>query len=107
MAHHGCVATGGEDTRTRVSLGASISEELLNVKGLIVTKTARIAETSVTIGVFPRRSTSETEALQTLSVALSCYQECHDTDAPQLAVSMTVFCCLQRRYYLWRYKYIR
>ena len=38
VARHGCVATGGEDTRTRVSLGASISEELLNVKGSVVTK---------------------------------------------------------------------
>jgi len=37
MARHGCDATGGEDTRTCACLGASISEELLNVKGSIVT----------------------------------------------------------------------
>ena len=44
VARQDCGATGGEDTRTSACLGASISEELLNVNGSIVTKTARIAE---------------------------------------------------------------
>jgi len=37
VARHGCGATGGEGTRTCGCLGASISEQLLNVKGSIVT----------------------------------------------------------------------
>jgi hypothetical protein len=47
---------------------------------------ARLSEPLVTMGVFPRRSASETKARQTLSVACRPYQERHNVDAPQLKV---------------------
>jgi hypothetical protein len=56
---------------------------------------ARLSEPLVTTGVFVRRSASETEALQTLSVACPRYQERHYSDAPQLAVH----CRLRRRFH--------
>jgi hypothetical protein len=45
----------------------------------------------VTKAVFPRRSASETEALQTVLVASSRYQERHNCDAPQLAAHCRCF----------------
>jgi hypothetical protein len=47
---------------------------------------ARPGELLITVGFFPRSSASETEALQTLSVACPRYQERHKCDAPQLAI---------------------
>jgi len=56
---------------------------------------APLSETLVIISVFPLRSTSHIEALQTLSVACHRYQEHNSSDAPRLNTCCRLWCHLQ------------